>query len=123
MRKDAMRAPILVVMATLAGCASAPGNPEATPVPSPAASAPDTASTAAPSDDTKGAFKPPAGWRAKIVDWEVRYCRKGPVGGSLFSTELCMTEEQLREHMAANDEMRRDKDRSSRVCARDGCSQ
>jgi hypothetical protein len=118
-----MRAVILVAMATLAGCTSAPRNPEPAAAPAPVASAQDTASPAAPVRDSKRTFKPPAGWRAKIVDWELRYCRKGPVGGSHFSTELCMTEDQLREHMAANDEMRRDKDRSSRVCARDGCSQ
>lgn len=117
-----MRAPILVVMVTLAGCASAPRNPETAPVPSPAASVENTASTAAPSGDTKRTFKPPAGWRAKIVDWEIKYCRKGPVGGTHLSTELCMTEEQLRQHMAANEEMRRDKDRSSNICASDGCA-
>lgn len=117
-----MRNLILVVMITLAGCASAPRNPESAPAPSPVAAAENTASTAAPAGDTKAAFKPRAGWRAKIVDWEVMYCRKGPVGGTHLSTELCMTEDQLRASMAANDEMRRDKDQSSRVCASDGCS-
>lgn len=117
-----MRASILVATAILAGCASTPRNSENAPSPTPAASPESTESTASASDDAPRAFKPPAGWRAKIVDWEVMYCRKGPIGGSRMTTELCLTEDQLKEHIAANDEMRRDLDRSSRICAADGCT-
>lgn len=117
-----MRALTLVVMAILAGCASVPRKSATAPSPAPATSAENTVSTAAASSETRGAFNPPAGWRAKIVDWQVMYCRKGPVGGSRLITELCMTEDQLKAHIAANDEMRRDLDRSSRICPRDGCT-
>ena len=87
-----MRALTLVMTAILAGCASAPPKSETAPSTAPVASPDDTASTA---DDAGRAFQPPAGWRAKIVDWEVMYCRKGPIGGSRMTTELCLTEDQL----------------------------
>ena len=124
-----MRVLILVVAAVLAACASAPREAETArttdAAASPSSAPPATAANASSEDasrDTKRTFKPPAGWRAKIVDWEILYCRKGPVGGSHMVTELCMTEYQLKEHVAANDGMRRDLDQSSRICAKDGCS-
>lgn len=75
----------------------------------------------AESKETKPAFKPPPGYRVKINGWDIVYCRKTPVLGSRFAKEVCMTEAQLKEHLAANEEMRRNKDQTSRVCAGGPC--
>lgn len=74
-----------------------------------------------PATPAKPAFKPPPGYRVKIYGWDIVYCRKTPVLGSRFSKEVCMTEAQLKEHMATNEEMRRNKDQTSRVCAGGAC--
>lgn len=74
----------------------------------------------AESKPTEPAFKPPPGYRVKINGWDIVYCRKTPVLGSRFAKEVCMTEAQLKEHLAANEEMRRNKDQTSRVCAGGG---
>jgi hypothetical protein len=86
----------------------------------PAAPAADKSENAE-SKEKKPAFKPPPGYRVKISGWDIVYCRKTPVLGSRFSKEVCMTEAQLKEHMAANEEMRRNKDQTSRVCAGGAC--
>jgi hypothetical protein len=75
----------------------------------------------AESKKKKPAFKPPPGYRVKIYGWDIVYCRKTPVLGSRFSKEVCMTEAQLKEHIAANEEMKRNKDQTSRVCAGGAC--
>jgi hypothetical protein len=120
-----MRILTLVTLALLVGSAFAGDKPE------PAAkSAPPAAAATA---DTKGAqdaksaekkpeFKPPAGYKVKIYGWDIVYCRKTPVLGSRFPKEICMTEAELKEHLAANDEMRRNKDQSSRVCTGAACN-
>jgi hypothetical protein len=63
-----------------------------------AAPAPLTAPDAAASANTepnavatggeKHAFQPPPGYKAKVLDWEIVYCRKMPVLGSRFPKEV-----------------------------------
>lgn len=96
-----MRALILIASALLAGSVSADDKSEA-----PA---------------KKPQFKPPAGYRVKIKEWDIVYCRKETVLGSRFSKEVCMTEAELKAYMAANEEMKRNKDQTSRVCGGTGC--
>jgi hypothetical protein len=74
------------------------------------------------SAEEKSQFKPPPGYKVKIHGWDIVYCRKTPVLGSRFPKEICMTEAELKEHMAANEEMRRNKDQSSRVCGGTTCN-
>jgi hypothetical protein len=114
-----MRTLLLAVLGILAGCGTAPpASDTTTPNATPAAAAPVAATAAAsPSSDKKHAFKPPPGFKTKIKDWDVVYCRKTPVLGSRFPQEVCMTEVELKEHMAAMETMKRDKDQVSRVCA------
>lgn len=120
-----MRTLVLTALCILAGCGSAP--PESAPL------APSTASAATPQNaasgnapqvgaagSQKGEFKPPAGYKAKIVGWDILYCRKMVILGSRFPKEICMTEAQLRDHVARNDEMRRDVDKATRTCSTAG---
>jgi hypothetical protein len=120
-----MRILILVTMAVLGGSAFADDKPEPAAERAPPAAA-ETADTKGAQDakpaEKKPEFKPPAGYKVKIHGWDIVYCRKTPVLGSRFPKEICMTEAELREHLAANDEMRRNKDQSSRVCAGTGCN-
>ncbi|MGH8176572.1 MAG: hypothetical protein ACREV5_09955 [Steroidobacter sp.] len=116
-----MRTPTLVVLVALAGwmpSASIADTPE-TSAARPAATSTDAEPETAKAAETakeKRAFKPPAGFKARIHDWGVVYCRKMPVLGSRFPKQVCMSEAQLKEHMAANDSMRRDKDQASSMC-------
>lgn len=117
-----MRTLVLTALCVLAGCVTAP--PEAAPPEAAAASAAtlqNSESGAQLKPEVAGSkkkeFNPPLGYKAKIVDWEILYCRKMVITGSRFSKEVCMTETQLREHMTNNDEMRRDVNRVTRTCA------
>jgi hypothetical protein len=67
-------------------------------------------------DSEQRAFKPPPGFKAKILDWGIVYCKKMPVLGSRFPKDVCMSEAELKEYLANNDAMRRDKDQASRIC-------
>jgi hypothetical protein len=116
-----MRTLVLTGLCILAGCGTAP--PGATPTGNAAAPAamPQAAALggelkAEAAGDSRRDFKPPLGYKAKIVDWEILYCSKMVVTGSRFPKEVCMTESQLREHMTNNDEMRRDVNRVTRTC-------
>ena len=93
---------ILIASALLAGSATAEDN--------------------AKPEEKKQQFKPPPGYKVKIKGWDIVYCRKTPVLGSRFPQEVCMTEAQLKEHLAANEEMRRTKDQASRVCVGTVCN-
>lgn len=72
--------------------------------------------------EKKPQFKPPSGYRAKIHGWDIVYCRKEAVLGSRFPKEICMNEAELKAYLAANEEMRRNKDQSSRVCGGNSCN-
>lgn len=79
------------------------------------------AASAAAEEAKKPQFKPPHGYRVKINGWDIVYCRKEAILGSRFPKEICMTEAELKAYLAANDEMRRNKDQTSRVCGGTGC--
>jgi hypothetical protein len=76
-----------------------------------------TTTTADAVKSEKPTFKPPAGFKVKIHDWGIVYCKKMPMLGSRFPKQVCMSEAQLRDYMATNEAMRRDKDQTSRICA------
>lgn len=61
-------------------------------------------------------FKAPAGYKMKMAGTRTLYCKKTTVLGTRFPREVCMTEAQLKDHLATNDSMRREKDQSSRIC-------
>ena len=120
-----MRILVLTALSILAGCGTVP--PEAAPL------GPDAAPAAMPQDagsaaelkaaapgDKQAEFRPPLGYKAKIVGWDILYCRKMVVTGSRFPKEVCMTETQLKEHLVRNDEMRRDVDKATRTCSTAG---
>ncbi len=129
-----MRILVLSALCVLAGCVAAP--PASSPVaPSAAlaASSPATqesasgATTSEKSPDAaesaKRTFKPPAGYKTKILGWNVVYCRKTTVLGSRFPKEICMTEAELKAHLAKNEEMREDMSEAGRICAQAaGCA-
>jgi hypothetical protein len=120
-----MRTLVLTALCILAGCGSAP--PQAAP-PGPAAAPAEMPKADESGDElkreavgnTKKEFKPPLGYKAKIVGWDILYCRKMVILGSRFPKEVCMTETQLREHVAKNDEMRREVDKATRTCSSAG---
>jgi hypothetical protein len=111
-----MRILLLAVLVGLAGCASASREADNAQV-APMAQLDSTATSSAAGAGVDHEFKPPAGYKTKIVDWSVLYCKKTTVLGSRFPKEVCMTEAQLKDHMATNDSMGRDKDQASRICA------
>ena len=76
----------------------------------------------ASAEDKKPQFKPPPGYKVKINGWDIVYCRKEAVLGSRFKKEICMTEAELKAYLASQDEMRRNKDQTSRVCVGTGCN-
>jgi hypothetical protein len=142
-----MRIALLVALASVAGCASAPSTPgsseaaaapaavqaipEAAAAPAAVQAIPDATATAAAvaspaaavADASKadGEFKAPAGYKARVENGATVYCRKVTVLGSRFPKDLCLTESQVRDLEATNDSIRRDKDQSSRVCTAGGC--
>jgi hypothetical protein len=119
-----MRTLALIALGILAGCSSAPPASETMTASAADAAAPASTGAEAPeSTGDKHEFKPPPGYKAKIDGWNIVYCRKMPVLGSRFPKQVCMTETELKEHMAANDTMKRDKDQVSRVCSQAaGCA-
>jgi hypothetical protein len=121
-----MRLITLTALCVLAGCSSNPPESQTAPVVAAAttsapAAAAEPAATAATSE--KKPFKPPPGYKVKIDDWDIVYCKKIPLLGSRFPKEVCMTEPQLKEHLAAMETMKRDKEQISHVCSQAaGCA-
>jgi hypothetical protein len=114
-----MRILVLTAVCILAGCGSAPRSAESTT----AKAADDATPVAAKAVDGAQGFKPPPGYKAKIKEWDVVYCKKTPVLGSRFPQEICMTEAQLKDHLAAMETMKRDKDQISSLCtSKPGCA-
>lgn len=77
--------------------AAAPANEAPKPVAAPAAQA-----AAASTEPTRV----PAGYKAKVVDGETKFCRKDTSLGSRFPTEICMTQAQYLEQERNRDSMR-----------------
>ena len=129
-----MRIALLVALASVAGCASAPSTPgssEAATAPVAVQANPDSAAGAAAvaspaaavadASEADGEFKAPAGYKTRVENGATVYCRKVTVLGSRFPKDLCLSESQVRDLEATNDNIRRDKDQSSRICTAGGC--
>lgn len=120
-----MRILVLTALCVLSGCANAPPGASPRAIDAAPAAMPQTAESGgelktAVAGTKKAEFKPPMGYKAKIVGWDILYCRKMVILGSRFPKEICMTETQLKEHLARNDEMRRDVDKATRTCSTAG---
>ena len=112
-----MRLFVLGALIVMGGCVANPGSPPA----SDAAAAP--APAAQPAADSKHAFNPPPEFKPTRISGELFYCRKMVVLGSRFPKQLCLNEDQLKEYMAGNEAMKRNKDEVSRLCtSHDGCA-
>jgi hypothetical protein len=115
-----MRTLLLAVLAALVGCASASREADTAQV-APTAQLDSTVAPAAPnavaSANVEREFKPPQGFKPKILEWSIVYCKKMTVLGTRFPKEVCMTEAQLKDHVATNEAMGRDMDRTSRICS------
>ena len=118
------RLPILTCLAVilLGGCASpTPKSDVASAIDTPVtAIAPDAKAKSEPSGGQGPAFKPPPGFKAKIDGWDIVYCKTMTVLGSRFPKQLCMSEAQLKDHMAGNEAMRQNKDQVLRICPTPG---
>ena len=125
-----MRLFVLCSLIVMGGCAanpgSSPGSDAAAALPQAAASAP----AAAPSPSARPAaqvskvpFNLPPGFKPTRISGELFYCRKMVVLGSRFPKQLCLNEDQLKEHIAGNEAMKRNKDEVSRLCtSKEGCA-
>ena len=118
-----MRLFLLCVLIVMGGCAANPGSPPATDAAaaSPTASPPPAAQPTA--RVSKAPFDLPPGFKPTRISGELFYCRKMVVLGSRFPQQLCLNEDQLKEHMARTEAMKRNKDEVSRLCtSKEGCS-
>jgi len=115
-KESAMRLFMLGALVVLGGCVANPGSP---PTSDAAAASPPAASPAAAqpaAEASKHAFNPPPEFKPTRINGELMYCRKMVVLGSRFPKMLCLNEDQLKEHMAGNEAMKRNKDEVSRLC-------
>jgi hypothetical protein len=129
-----MRLFVLCSLIVMGGCAANPG-----PAPgsdaaaaSPHAAASPQAATSAPAAAPSPAAQPaaqlskvnlPPGFKPTRISGELFYCRKMVVLGSRFPKQLCLNEDQLKEHIEGNEAMKRNKDEVSRLCTtKDGCA-
>jgi hypothetical protein len=113
-----MRLFVLCALIVMGGCVANPGSP---PASDPAAASPPAAQPAAAV--SKAPFDLPPGFKPTRISGELFYCRKMVVLGSRFPKQLCLNEDQLKEYMAGNEAMKRNKDEVSRLCtSHDGCA-
>lgn len=124
-----MRLFVLCSLIVMGGCAAnpgpSPGSDAAAASPQAGASAPSAAPSPAaqPAQASKLPFDLPPGFKPTRISGELFYCRKMVVLGSRFPKQLCLNEDQLKEHMAGNEAMKRNKDEVSRLCtSKDGCA-
>lgn len=113
-----MRVLVLCSLIVIGGCAASPVPP---PGPDAAAAPPPAAERSA--EVSKVPFDLPPGFKPTRISGELFYCRKMVVLGSRFPKQLCLNEDQLKEHMAGNEAMKRNKDEVSRLCtSKEGCA-
>ena len=124
-----MRLFMVCSLIVMGGCAAtpaaSPGSDAATVSPQATASAPAAApSPAAPAEKANNLpLDLPPGFKPTRISGELFYCRKMVVLGSRFPKQLCLTEEQLKQHVAGTEEMKRNKDQISHVCtSKAGCA-
>jgi hypothetical protein len=113
--ESAMRAFVLCALTVIGGCAANPESPPASDA------APQAAQPAA--QVSKVPFDLPPGFKPTRISGELFYCRKMVVLGSRFPKQLCLNDDQLKEYIAKNEAMKRNKDEVSRLCTtKEGCS-
>jgi hypothetical protein len=125
-----MRLFVLCSLIVMGGCAAnpgpSPGSDAAAASPQAAASAPAAAPSPAAQPAAKASNVPfdlPPGFKPTRISGELFYCRKMVVLGSRFPKQLCLNEDQLKEHIARNEAMKRNKDEVSRLCTtKEGCA-
>jgi len=125
-----MRLFMLCSLIVMGGCAANPGpspsSDAAAASPQAAASAPAEATSPAAQPVAKASNLPfdlPPGFKPTRISGELFYCRKMVVLGSRFPKQLCLNEDQLKDHMAKTEAMKRNKDEVSRLCtSKEGCS-
>lgn len=102
-------------LAILVGCAAELGTR-----PAPKASAPPAATVAEaaaqPAPEAPSSFKPPSGYKATKLGAETLYCKKEKILGSIFPTEICLSEDELKEVERRSEGMRLNKQKASGVC-------
>jgi hypothetical protein len=113
-----MRLLVLCSLIAMGGCAASAVPPAGSDAP--AAPAPAAERSAKVS---KAPFDLPPGFKPTRMNGEIYYCRKMVVLGSRFPKQLCLREDELKQHMARTEAMKRDKDQISHVCSqKDGCA-
>ena len=125
-----MRLFMLCSLIVMGGCAANPGpsprSDAAAALPQAAASAPAAAPSPAAQPAAKADKVPfglPAGFKPTRIDGELFYCRTMVVLGSRFPKKLCLNQDQLKEYMAGNEAMKRNKDEVSHLCtSKAGCA-
>ncbi|HKQ13160.1 MAG TPA: hypothetical protein VJT80_06975 [Steroidobacteraceae bacterium] len=111
-----MRLFVLCSLMVIGGCAA---NPGPAPVSDAAAASAQAAASSPAAPAEKASNLPlnmPPGFKPTRISGELFYCRKMVVLGSRFPKQLCLTEEQLKQHVAGTEEMKRNKDQISHVC-------
>ena len=118
-----MRLLVVCSLIVIGGCAANPGPSPSSDAAAASPQAAAAAPAAAPSTEAQPAatasnlpFDLPPGFKPTRISGELFYCRKMVVLGSRFPKQLCLTEHQLKEHMAGNEEIKRNKDQISHVC-------
>jgi hypothetical protein len=125
-----MRLFVLCSLIVMGGCAANPGSSPSSDAAAASPQAAASAPAAAPSPAAQPAekvskvpFDLPAGFKPTRIDGELFYCRTMVVLGSRFPKKLCLNEDQLKEHMAGNEAMKRNKDQVSSLCtSKAGCT-
>lgn len=123
-----MRLFVLCALLVIGGCGANPASPpasDAAAAAAPAAAAQAAAPAAAqPAEQaSKVPFDLPPGFKPTRISGELFYCRKMVVLGSRFPKQLCLNQDQLKEYLAKNEAMKRNKDEVSRLCTtKEGCS-
>ena len=100
--------------------ATAPA-PSATPAAAPAATPAAQAPPAAAASETR-TLKVPAGWRKQMRNGDVAYCRKIVTLGSRFEKMQCMSEAELKQHMAMSAENVNSMQQRIAICGNGTCA-
>lgn len=116
-----MRLTLILFVAFIAGCASQPQTPKTTApqaMPAPATTA---APAATPQPEAKVAdatttYRPPSGYKQKKLGSNTVYCKKDTTLGTRFPTEMCFTEDELKEMQRRGEDMRTNKQKVSGLC-------
>jgi hypothetical protein len=121
---------LLIAAATLVGCASGPAKqasqPSSTAAVVPVESVAEKASKDStvkvePATPAVAEYLPPPGYQKKTKGSTTVYCRSDTPVGTRFATEYCYTQADLERMDASRANMRREVDRTRRICTGGGC--